>query len=149
VICADKPPACARGTASRAARSTVSGSPPKSISTAQPADASAIGRSVAEGEALLAPAITRRLIERFVSSPQLPTEPPELGQLSQRERDALLRLARGRSNAEIARELFVSEATVKTHVAGVLRKLDLRDRVQAVLWAYETGFVRPGETDGG
>jgi DNA-binding NarL/FixJ family response regulator len=103
-------------------------------------------RTVAEGDALLAPAITRRLIERFVNQPPpAGAPPPELGQLTERERDVLLRLARGRSNGEIAREMFVSEATVKTHVAHVLRKLALRDRVQAVVYAYENGLVRPGE----
>src|SRR5881396_2952597 len=103
-------------------------------------------RTVARGEALLAPAITRRLIERYVSEPEQPA-PPELSHLSGRERESLVRLARGRSNAEIAAELCVAEATVKTHVASVLRKLDLRDRTQAVIWAYESGFVRPGETE--
>jgi DNA-binding NarL/FixJ family response regulator len=103
-------------------------------------------RTVAAGEALLAPAITRRLIERFVSQPPpADTPPPELAELTERERDVLLRLARGRANAEIARELFVSEATVKTHVAHVLRKLGLRDRVQAVVYAYEAGLVQRGE----
>jgi DNA-binding NarL/FixJ family response regulator len=103
-------------------------------------------RTVAAGDSLLAPAITRRLIERYVASPPPSPGPPrELDDLSPRERETLLRLAQGRSNAEIAGELFVSEATVKTHVAGVLRKLGLRDRVQAVVWAYESGLVRPGE----
>jgi DNA-binding NarL/FixJ family response regulator len=101
-------------------------------------------RTVAGGEALLAPAITRRLIERYVSEPEQPVA-PELSHLSEREREALARLARGRSNAEIAGELCVAEATVKTHVAAVLRKLDLRDRTHAVIWAYESGFVRAGD----
>ena len=102
-------------------------------------------RTVAAGDALLAPAITRRLIERFVASPS-PTAPPpsDLADLSERERDVLLCLVRGRSNAEVAIDLHVSEATVKTHVASVLRKLGVRDRVQAVVWAYESGLVRPG-----
>jgi DNA-binding NarL/FixJ family response regulator len=104
-------------------------------------------RTVAAGEALLAPAITRRLIEQFVSRPPPTRAPPrELNELTQREHDVLLRLARGRSNSEIGRELFLSEATVKTHVAHVLRKLTLRDRVQAVVYAYEAGLVRPGQT---
>jgi DNA-binding NarL/FixJ family response regulator len=104
-------------------------------------------RTVAAGEALLAPAITRRLIEQFVSQPP-PTRalPQEVAELTQREHDVLLRLARGRSNSEIGRELFLSEATVKTHVAHVLRKLALRDRVQAVVYAYEAGLVHPGQT---
>ena len=89
----------------------------------------------------------RRLIERYASEPRAPAAPPELGELSDRERATLARLARGRSNAEIARELHVADATVKTHVAAVLRKLNLRDRTQVVVWAYETGFVRAG--DGG
>jgi DNA-binding NarL/FixJ family response regulator len=104
-------------------------------------------RTVAAGDALLAPAITRRLIEQFVSQPP-PTRalPPELNELTQREHDVLLRLARGHSNSEIGRELFLSEATVKTHVAHVLRKLALRDRVQAVVYAYETGLIHPGRS---
>jgi DNA-binding NarL/FixJ family response regulator len=103
-------------------------------------------RTVAAGDALLAPAITRRLIEQYVSQPP-PTRalPGELNELTQREHDVLLRLARGRSNSEIGRELFLSEATVKTHVAHVLRKLALRDRVQAVVYAYESGLVHPGQ----
>ena len=102
-------------------------------------------RTVAAGESLLAPAITRKLIERFVSAPLVTDErPAEMALLSGREQDVLMRIARGRSNAEIAAELFLSEATVKTHVAAVLRKLDLRDRVQAVVWAYESGLVQRG-----
>jgi DNA-binding NarL/FixJ family response regulator len=104
-------------------------------------------RTVATGDALLAPAVTRRLIEQFVSQPP-PTRalPREVNELTHRERDVLLRLARGRSNSEIGHELFLSEATVKTHVAHVLRKLALRDRVQAVVYAYEVGLVHPGQT---
>jgi DNA-binding NarL/FixJ family response regulator len=104
-------------------------------------------RTVTTGEALLAPTITRRLIERFVSAPP-PTlpRPREIDELTDREQDVLLRLARGRSNTEIARELFLSEATVKTHVAHVLRKLGLRDRIHAVVYAYEAGLVSPGHT---
>ena len=102
-------------------------------------------RTVAAGESLLAPAITRKLIERFVSGPLVTDErPAEMALLSGREQDVLMRIARGCSNAEIAAELFLSEATVKTHVAAVLRKLDLRDRVQAVVWAYESGLVQRG-----
>jgi DNA-binding NarL/FixJ family response regulator len=102
-------------------------------------------RTIAAGESLLAPAITRKLIERFVSSPLATDErPAEMARLSGREQDVLMRIARGRSNAEIAAELFLSEATVKTHVAAVLRKLELRDRVQAVVWAYESGLVQRG-----
>jgi DNA-binding NarL/FixJ family response regulator len=102
-------------------------------------------RTVAAGESLLAPAITRKLIERFVSGPLVTNErPAEMALLSGREQDVLMHIARGRSNAEIAAALFLSEATVKTHVAAVLRKLDLRDRVQAVVWAYESGLVQRG-----
>ena len=101
-------------------------------------------RTVASGDALLAPAITKRLIERYVNEPQPSGPPAVLEELTARERDVLMGLARGLSNAEIAEELVVAEATVKTHVAAVLRKLDLRDRTQAVVWAYESGLVRPG-----
>jgi DNA-binding NarL/FixJ family response regulator len=105
-------------------------------------------RTVAAGESLLAPAITRKLIERFVSGPLVTDErPAEMALLSGREQDVLMRIARGRSNAEIAAEMFLSEATVKSHVAAVLRKLDLRDRVQAVVWAYESGLVQRGAAD--
>jgi DNA-binding NarL/FixJ family response regulator len=98
-------------------------------------------RTVARGEALLAPAITQRLIERFVARPQVQ---PEVADLSARELEVLRLVARGLSNAEIAKELIVGEATVKTHVARVLRKLRVRDRVQAVVYAYESGLVEPG-----
>ena len=101
-------------------------------------------RTVARGEALLAPAITQRLIERFVARPSPDEAAPALAELSARELEVLRLLARGLSNAEIAAELVVGEATVKTHVARILRKLDLRDRVQAVVFAYETGVVEPG-----
>src|SRR2546422_2092565 len=104
-------------------------------------------RLVARGEALLAPAITGRLIEEFVRRPPAGTAVPAgLGELSDRELEVLRLVARGLSNAEIASELFVSEATVKTHVGHVLQKLRLRDRVQAVIAAYESGFVQPGTT---
>jgi DNA-binding NarL/FixJ family response regulator/class 3 adenylate cyclase len=102
-------------------------------------------RAVASGDALLAPSITKRVIEEFVRRPPeaARTPPPELSELTERELEVLKSLARGLSNAEIAQELFVSETTVKTHVAHVLRKLDLRDRVQAVVFAYESGLVQP------
>src|SRR5262245_64258346 len=104
-------------------------------------------RAVANGDALLAPSITRRLIEEFVRSGPGRAEPPAaLGDLTSREREVLQLMARGLSNAEIARELFVSETTVKTHVAHVLMKLGLRDRVQAVVLAYESGLVPPGSS---
>ena len=103
-------------------------------------------RIVAGGESLLAPAITRRLIEQFVHRPMPGTaSAPGLEELSGREREVLRHLARGRSNAEIATALYVGDATVKTHVAHILQKLGLRDRVQAVVLAYEAGLVQPGE----
>jgi DNA-binding NarL/FixJ family response regulator len=100
-------------------------------------------RVVAAGEALLAPAITRRMIAEFVRRPLLRGE-PALAELTSREREVLLLVARGLSNAEIASELFLSAATVKTHVKRVLAKLRLRDRVQAVVLAYECGLVQAG-----
>ena len=101
-------------------------------------------KAVARGEELLAPSITRRLIEDFTRGGR--TRPPVgYDQLTEREQEVLVLVARGRSNAEIARELVVSVQTVKTHVARVLAKLSLRDRVQVVVAAYESGLVRPGE----
>jgi DNA-binding NarL/FixJ family response regulator len=101
-------------------------------------------RVVAAGDALLAPAITRRMIAEFAKRP-LPQDEPALEDLTGRELEVLTLIARGRSNAEIGAELFISDATVKTHVKRVLAKLDLRDRVQAVVLAYETGLVQPGD----
>jgi DNA-binding NarL/FixJ family response regulator len=98
---------------------------------------------VAAGDALLAPSITRRVIEQFTRLPP-PGGTDALEGLTDRERQVLQLVARGLSNAEIAAELFVSDATVKTHVAHLLAKLQLRDRVQAVVLAYESGLVRPG-----
>jgi DNA-binding NarL/FixJ family response regulator len=102
-------------------------------------------RTAARGDALLAPAITQRLIERFVRRPPGAVVPQGFEELSGRELEVLRLLARGLSNAEIAAELVVGEATVKTHVGHILQKLDLRDRVQAVVLAYESGLVEPGE----
>ena len=99
-------------------------------------------RAAADGHALIAPALTRRLIERFASS--RPRARPELGRLTEREREVLVLLVRGLSNAEIAGRLFVGESTVKTHVARIFTKLGLRDRAQAVIYGYETGMVTPG-----
>ena len=103
-------------------------------------------RIAASGDALLAPSVTRRLIEAFARRPpEMSPSPARLASVSAREHEVLMLLARGRSNAEIAAALFVSEATVKTHVGSLLSKLGLRDRVQAVILAYETGLVVPGE----
>jgi DNA-binding NarL/FixJ family response regulator len=105
-------------------------------------------RVVTTGEALLSPAITRRLIEQFVSRPAPGARAPtELSELSERELEVIKLIARGLSNSEIALSLFVTEATVKTHVTHILTKLGLRDRVQAVVLAYESGLVQPGATD--
>jgi DNA-binding NarL/FixJ family response regulator len=102
-------------------------------------------RVVAAGDSLLAPAITQRLIAEFVRRPPPGSgAPTELSELTERELEVLKLIARGLSNSEIASELFVSEATVKTHVTHVLSKLKLRDRVQAVVLAYESGLVLPG-----
>jgi DNA-binding NarL/FixJ family response regulator len=106
-------------------------------------------RSAGEGDALLDPPITRRLVERYAQP-----HPPgargtgKLTELTPREREVLSQVARGRSNAEIAADMILSEATVKTHVSRILTKLDLRDRVQAVVLAYEEGVVQPGALDG-
>jgi DNA-binding NarL/FixJ family response regulator len=101
-------------------------------------------RVVADGEALLAPAVTRRLLERFAAMLPTPEErAPALATLTDRERDVLELVASGLSNSEIAERLFLGETTVKTHVSSLLRKLGLRDRVQAVVLAYEAGLVRP------
>ncbi|HEU5151710.1 MAG TPA: response regulator transcription factor [Iamia sp.] len=102
-------------------------------------------RVVAGGDALLAPSVTRQLIAEFARHrPPATAAPPELDLLTEREREVLTLMARGLSNAEIAGELVLGETTVKTHVGRVLTKLHLRDRVQAVVLAYETGLVRPG-----
>ena len=103
-------------------------------------------RTVAAGDAVVAPRILRNLLDRFADIlPDLTATPPRnLSSLTEREREVLVQLARGLSNAEIAKKLSVSETTVKTHVGHLLTKLGLRDRVQAVVLAYETGLVRPG-----
>jgi DNA-binding NarL/FixJ family response regulator len=100
---------------------------------------------VARGEALLAPSITRRLIEEFAKNKPVERTPPkEVEELTAREMEVFKLIARGMSNAEVAAELIVSETTVKTHVARILMKLHLRDRVQAVVYAYESGMIQPG-----
>ena len=102
-------------------------------------------RVVAAGEALLSPSVTRRLIENFVAArPHPATSATALNGLTDREREVLRLIALGRSNAEIAGELFIAEQTTKTHVSRILQKLGLRDRVQAVVFGYETGLVKPG-----
>jgi DNA-binding NarL/FixJ family response regulator len=101
-------------------------------------------RMVVGGDALLAPSITRRLVERFARRETAEEVKVDLSVLTVREREVLRLMARGLSNAEIAERLFLSEATVKTHVARILPKLDLRDRVQAVVFAYESGLITPG-----
>ncbi|HET9722520.1 MAG TPA: response regulator transcription factor [Actinomycetota bacterium] len=105
-------------------------------------------RLVAEGESLLSPSVTRRLIEEFVRTPDRSAPAPaELETLTDREREVLVHIAHGLTNHEIAERLFLSMATVKTHVNRVFAKLGLRDRAQAVVLAYETGIVLPGERE--
>ena len=105
-------------------------------------------RVVASGDTLLAPAITRRLVEQYVRRPPPSTGKPELlAVLTERELDVLRLIARGRSNGEIAAQLFLSETTVKTHITHLFTKLNLRDRAQAVVVAYETGLVEPGDDE--
>ena len=111
------------------------------LKTAPPAQLVAAVRTVHSGDALLTPSSTRRLIEQF-ARPASPS--PELGALTAREHDVLRLLARGLTNAEIAGQLVVEPSTIKSHVASLLAKLGLRDRVQAVVFAYENGLVRPG-----
>ena len=101
-------------------------------------------RLVRSGDALLAPTITRRLVERFAQRPDPDPVPPDLSALTPRELEVLRLLAQGLNNGELAERLFLSEATVKTHVARILAKLGLRDRVQAVVAAYRSGLVGPG-----
>ena len=117
------------------------------LKDAPPEEIAAAVRIVARGEALLAPAVTRAVVEEFarhtpVQAPAAP--PPAVAELTPREREVLDLLARGLSNPEICERLVISEATAKTHVARILQKLDLRDRVQAVIYAYESGLVAPG-----
>ncbi|MDS0133180.1 MULTISPECIES: response regulator transcription factor [unclassified Amycolatopsis] len=102
-------------------------------------------RAVASGDAVVSPSVTRRLLDRFVGTGGAPMrDTTELDVLTDREREVLVLIAKGMSNLEIAEALFLSEATVKTHVGRILAKLELRDRVQAVVLAYETGLARPG-----
>lgn len=114
------------------------------LKTTPPAELSAGIRAVHAGEMLFARSVVRRLVETFVRQPPAPTTSGVLSSLTEREVEVLRAIARGLSNAEIGAELYLAETTVKTHVARILAKLNLRDRVQAVVLAYETGLVRPG-----
>ena len=114
------------------------------LKTAPPTQLVAAIRTVHAGDGLLAPASTRRLIEQSAQSAQPAAAGPELGTLTAREHDVLRLLARGLSNAEIAAQLVVEPSTIKSHVASLLAKLGLRDRVQAVIFAYENGLIVPG-----
>jgi DNA-binding NarL/FixJ family response regulator len=117
------------------------------LKDAPPESLVAAVHAASRGDALLAPEITRRLVEEFVRRPPPGSGiPDQLTRLTPREREVLVEMGRGRSNGEIAVTLFLSEATVKTHVTRVLTKLHLRDRAQAVVLAYETGLVRPGDS---
>ena len=113
-----------------------------------PEDLVAAIRVVARGDALIAPGITKRLIEQFARSAPAATPPPALAELTPRETEVLILVASGLSNGEIADELVLSHATVKTHIKRILAKLGLRDRVQAVVLAYEAGLVYPGAPAG-
>jgi DNA-binding NarL/FixJ family response regulator len=123
----------------RALRAGASGFLLKDVRPAQLVEAIHV---IASGDALLAPSVTRRLLDQFASGLET-REPVELEQLTEREREILLLVAEGLSNAEIAERLVVGESTVKTHVSAVLRKLQLRDRVQLVIAAYDAGLVKP------
>jgi DNA-binding NarL/FixJ family response regulator len=119
------------------------------LKDAPPEQITAAVRIVAKGEALLAPAVTRAVIEEFTHRPAaMPVAPPiAVATLTAREREVLQLLARARSNAEICDELVISEATAKTHVARILQKLGLRDRIQTIVYAYENGLIIPGSND--
>jgi DNA-binding NarL/FixJ family response regulator len=114
------------------------------LKDATPEELVAAVRVVAAGESLLAPAVTSRLIAHFARQPALASTPPKLDVLTPREREVLVRVARGESNAEIAARFTLAEQTVKTHVSRIFLKLGIRDRAQAVMVAYETGLVSPG-----
>jgi DNA-binding NarL/FixJ family response regulator len=119
------------------------------LKDAPPEEIAAAVRIVASGDALIAPAVTRAVIEEFARQPTAATHitPPALQELTPREREVLDLLARGLSNPEICIQLVISEATTKTHVARILQKLNLRDRIQTVIYAYETGLIEPGQHD--
>jgi DNA-binding NarL/FixJ family response regulator len=114
------------------------------LKNASPEDLIHAVRVVAAGDALLAPSVTRRIIQQFAQPPVNSALAARLESLTQREQEVLVMLARGNSNAELAVELFVTEGTIKTHISSLLSKLGLRDRVQAVILAYESGLVTPG-----
>lgn len=115
------------------------------LKSAPPRELATAVRTVAAGDALLAPEITRRMIEEYVRRPRASGDTGQrLSALTQRELEVLMLVARGQSNAEIAAGLFLSELTVKSHITHVLTKLGLRDRVQAVVFAYESGLIQPG-----
>jgi len=114
------------------------------LKNAPPEDLIHAIRVVAEGNALLAPSVTRRIIEEYLKKPLAGKQVETLEQLTERETEVLRLMARGKTNAEIAEDLYIGEATVKTHVSNVLTKLNLRDRVQAVVLAYESGLIQPG-----
>ena len=126
-------------------RALVAGASGFLLKTAPPDRLIEAVRCVHAGEALLAPTITRRLIERFLSRPPRPEGAAPLAELTDREREVLTLIGRGRSNTEIAEALVVAETTVKTHVNRIKSKLAIRDRAQAVVVAYETGLVLPGQ----
>lgn len=119
------------------------------LKNAAPEDLVDAVRAVAAGQALLAPEVTRRVIARFAGAPAAGYRPDRLASLTGRETQVLEAVAQGLSNTEIARRMYLGEATVKTHVSRVLGKLGLRDRVQAVVFAYECGLVAPGQEDRG
>ena len=114
------------------------------LKNAPPEDLISAIHIVADGDALLAPSVTRRIVEEFAALPPAPQPDAKLDMLTERELEVLRHIARGMSNAEIASTLVIGYATVKTHVSSVFAKLDLRDRVQAVVYAFESGLVRPG-----
>jgi DNA-binding NarL/FixJ family response regulator len=119
------------------------------LKDAQPEELLAAIRAVASGDAVIAPSATRRLLEQVADRLPGTRDDPRLGELTERERAVLLEVTRGASNAEVGDALFMAEATVKTHVGRLLAKLGLRDRVQLVVFAYESGLVRPGSDPGG
>ena len=114
------------------------------LKNAPPEDLISAIHIVADGDALLAPSVTRRIVEEFAALPPAPQPDAKLDKLTERELEVLRHIARGMSNAEIASTLVIGNATVKTHVSSVFAKLGLRDRVQAVVYAFESGLVRPG-----